>query len=98
MAKHPSKRKVPFEVIQSDQGYGATHFLPALTRFIIIFNSPDITRQQLDVQANSIFVRLDFFLYGIMSSTCVKIQFRAAGQLLTLFTPIHTCPLRHSSC
>jgi hypothetical protein len=61
MAKHPSQRKVPFETIQSITGYGATHFLAALTRFIAICNNPGISRRQLDVQANSIFVPSRFF-------------------------------------
>jgi hypothetical protein len=45
-SKTPSVRKVALEALETD--YGAQHFRAALRRFVLLTNSPDLTRVQVE--------------------------------------------------
>ncbi|KAF5311326.1 hypothetical protein D9611_012561 [Ephemerocybe angulata] len=57
MTKNPTCRSVSLDRIQNiDSGYGAPHFLPALSRFILLANDPSLTRQILDRAVENTFL------------------------------------------
>lgn len=56
VAKAPTRGSTSLDIIQSPAGYGAIHFLPALSRFIALVNNPDLTRAQLDRIVNNTFL------------------------------------------
>ncbi|KAJ7061787.1 hypothetical protein C8F01DRAFT_1013173 [Mycena amicta] len=56
MAKHPTKKSVPFTTLQRE--YGAKNFVQALSRYIAYVNEPTLSRAQLEHAAND--VRLMF--------------------------------------
>jgi hypothetical protein len=74
MAKHPTHYGVPIDIICSK--YGATHFIPALSRFITQYQHPDYSKAQVEAASESIhipfskisvFHRLKFFSYDAHS-------------------------------
>jgi hypothetical protein len=56
VAKYPTQKSVSLDRLQADDGYAAPHFLPALSRFICLFNNPTITRRGLDKVAEFTFI------------------------------------------
>ncbi|KAG2053403.1 hypothetical protein BDR06DRAFT_982848 [Suillus hirtellus] len=48
MTHHPSCKLVPFREITSLSSHGATHFIPALARFIVQYNHPRLSFQQIE--------------------------------------------------
>ena len=70
MAKHPTHRGVLIDDICTN--YGATDFIPALSRFILQYQHPDYSKAQIQVLSESfhipfskisVFHRLKFFSY-----------------------------------
>ncbi|KAF9497635.1 hypothetical protein BDN71DRAFT_1481608 [Pleurotus eryngii] len=53
MTKHPTVRAVSFNHITSLQGYSATHFVQALSQFILFANNPSITVHDLEQRAST---------------------------------------------
>ncbi|KAH9929368.1 uncharacterized protein B0H18DRAFT_874057 [Fomitopsis serialis] len=70
MAKHPSRKAVPVAELVSSQGYGATHLRAALARFVVEFNNPALTRNEIEAQAHH--VRFPFATLPVFH----KIKFR----------------------
>ena len=54
MAKHPTHRGVPIDDICTN--YGATDFIPALSRFIAQYQHPDYSKAQVEALSESIHV------------------------------------------
>ena len=74
MAKHPTNYGVPIDIICSK--YGATHFIPALSRFITQYQHPDYSKAQVEATSESlhipfskisVFHRIKFFSYDSYS-------------------------------
>ena len=74
MAKHPTHRGVPIEVICTK--YGATQFIPALSRFVAQYQHPEYSKAQVEDASTSIhipfskisvFHRLKFVSYDVYS-------------------------------
>ena len=74
MAKHPTNRGVPIDVICTK--YGATQFIPALSRFIAQYQHPEYSKAQVEAASTSIhipfskisvFHRLKFVGYDVYS-------------------------------
>ena len=74
MTKHPTHRGVPIEVVCTK--YGATQFIPALSRFIAQYQHPGYSKAQVEIASNSIhipfskvsvFHRLKFVSYDVYS-------------------------------
>jgi len=74
MAKHPTHRGVPIEVICTK--YGATQFIPALSRFVAQYQHPEYSKAQVKVASNhihipfskvSVFHRVKFVSYDVYS-------------------------------
>ena len=70
MAKHPTHRGVPIDDIR--EKYGATDFIPALSRFIIQYQNPDYSKAQVQTLSDSfhvpfskisVFHRIKYFSY-----------------------------------
>ncbi len=53
MARHPSVKGVTFDDVKMK--YGATYFRDALTRYVVNFNHPDLTRAQVERQSASVY-------------------------------------------
>ncbi|KAI0729954.1 hypothetical protein C8Q72DRAFT_911581 [Fomitopsis betulina] len=70
MAKWPSRKAVPIATVMSTQGYGATFFTAALSRYIIKLKNPGLTRNE--VEARALQVRLPFSTVPVFH----KIKFR----------------------
>ncbi|TFY59335.1 hypothetical protein EVJ58_g5848 [Rhodofomes roseus] len=70
MAKWPSRKAVPIATVMSTQGYGATFFTAALSRYIIELKTPGLTRNE--VEARALQVRLPFSTVPVFH----KIKFR----------------------
>jgi hypothetical protein len=57
MTKRPTCQSVSLERIRSPNGYGAIHFLPALSRFAVMCNNPNINSQRhLDREVEGTFL------------------------------------------
>jgi hypothetical protein len=56
ISKAPASANVPLDLIRSSSGYGATHFVPALSRYIALFHNPNLTRHQLDREVFNMFL------------------------------------------
>jgi hypothetical protein len=54
MTKHPSHRGVPIEVICTK--YGATQFIPALSRFVAQYQHPTYSKAQVEAASTSIHI------------------------------------------
>ena len=74
MAKHPTRRGVPIEDICTK--YGATHFIPALSRFVAQYQHPEYSKAQVEATSDSVhipfskisvFHRLKFVSYDVYS-------------------------------
>jgi len=74
MTKHPTHRGVPIEVVCTK--YGATQFIPALSRFIAQYQHLEYSKAQVETASNSIhipfskvsvFHRLKFVSYDVHS-------------------------------
>jgi len=74
MAKHPTHRGVPIEVICTK--YGATQFIPALSWFIAQYQHPEYSKAQVKVASDhihipfskvSVFHRVKFVSYDVYS-------------------------------
>ncbi|KAF8815656.1 hypothetical protein BYT27DRAFT_7224873 [Phlegmacium glaucopus] len=74
MTKHPTHRSIPIKVVCTK--YGATQFIPALSRFIAQYQHPEYSKAQVEIASNSIhipfskvsvFHRLKFVSYDIYS-------------------------------
>ena len=74
MAKHPTHRGVPIEVICTK--YGATQFIPALSCFIAQYQHPEYSKAQVKAASNhihipfskvSVFHRVKFVSYDVYS-------------------------------
>ena len=70
MAKHPTHYGVSIDIICSE--YGATQFIPALSRFITQYQHPDYSKAQVEAASEtvhipfsktSVYHRLKFFSY-----------------------------------
>ncbi|KAG2741893.1 hypothetical protein P692DRAFT_20750106, partial [Suillus brevipes Sb2] len=59
MTRHPSRKLVPFREITSLSSHGATHFIPALARFIVQYNHPRLSFQQIEDRAVNIHLPCD---------------------------------------
>ncbi|KAG2336453.1 hypothetical protein BDR05DRAFT_978791 [Suillus weaverae] len=59
MTRHPSRKSVPFREITSLSSHGATHFIPALARFIVQYNHPGLSFQQIEDRAVNIHLPCD---------------------------------------
>ena len=70
MAKWPSRKAVPIATVMSTQGYGATFFTAALSRYIIELKNPGLTRNE--VEARALQVQLPFSTVPVFH----KIKFR----------------------
>ncbi|KAH9830938.1 uncharacterized protein C8Q71DRAFT_883208 [Rhodofomes roseus] len=70
MTKYPSRKAVPVAQLVSPDGYGATHLMPALTRFLVEHNNPGLSRNAVEPQSS--FVRFPFTLLPVFH----KIKFR----------------------
>ncbi|KAI1786028.1 hypothetical protein LXA43DRAFT_898702 [Ganoderma leucocontextum] len=53
ISRHPSAKAVKLEDVKVS--YGATHFRDALSRFVVEFNNPNLTRQQVERAASHVF-------------------------------------------
>jgi hypothetical protein len=74
LAKHPTHRGIPIEVIC--EKYGATQFIPALSRFIAQYQHPEYSKAQVEATSKAIhipfskvpiFHRLKFTSYDVHS-------------------------------
>jgi hypothetical protein len=74
MSKHPTHRGVPIDIICTE--YGATQFIPALSRFVAQYQHPGFSKAQVEVASTSIhipfskisvFHRLKFVSYDVYS-------------------------------
>ena len=54
MAKHPTHRAVPLSEIQTK--YGATLFVPALSRFVAQYQNPTFSKAQVETASHSVHV------------------------------------------
>ncbi|KAL6299809.1 hypothetical protein BKA93DRAFT_888051 [Sparassis latifolia] len=54
MTRHPTRKGVDLELLASPSHYGATFFVPALTRFIAQYNNPTFSIQQIEECAATI--------------------------------------------
>ncbi|PPR02155.1 hypothetical protein CVT26_012116 [Gymnopilus dilepis] len=72
MAKHPTHRAVPLSEIQTK--YGATLFVPALSRFVAQYQNPTFSKAQVETASHSVHVpfakiavfhRLKFVCYDV---------------------------------
>ncbi|KAH9840302.1 uncharacterized protein C8Q71DRAFT_702984, partial [Rhodofomes roseus] len=70
MTKYPSRKAVPIAELVSPDGYGATHLMPALARFLVEHNSPGLSRNEVEVQAT--YVRFPFTSLPVFH----KVKFR----------------------
>jgi hypothetical protein len=89
MTRHPTRKSVRLTEIISSDGYGATNFEAALSRFIVQFQNPKFTRRQ--IEAASCEVHLPFYSLPIFH----KIKFwneEAHGN--TTLDSIHAYPTR----
>ncbi|KAG2053153.1 hypothetical protein BDR06DRAFT_914253 [Suillus hirtellus] len=59
MTRHPSRKLVPFQEITSASSFGAIHFVPALARFIVQYNHPTLSFQQIEDRATNIHLPCD---------------------------------------
>ena len=74
MAKHPTHRGIPIDVICTK--YGATQFIPALSQFIAQYQHPEYSKAQVKVASNhihipfskvSVFHHVKFVSYDVYS-------------------------------
>ncbi|KAF8816261.1 hypothetical protein BYT27DRAFT_7221500 [Phlegmacium glaucopus] len=74
MTKHPTHQGIPIEVVCTK--YGATQFIPALSRFITQYQHPEYSKAQVEIASKSIhipfskvsvFHRLKFVSYDVYS-------------------------------
>ncbi|KAI0736336.1 hypothetical protein C8Q72DRAFT_985880 [Fomitopsis betulina] len=54
MTKWPSRRAVSVKELVAAEGYGATHLIPALARFVVEFNAPNLARNEVEAHAASV--------------------------------------------
>lgn len=54
MTKWPTLRAVPVKRLVSAEGYGATFLMPALARFVVEINTPNLTRNEVEARAGGI--------------------------------------------
>ena len=54
MAKHPTHQGVPIDIICTK--YGATQFIPALSRFIAQYQHPEYSKTQVEAASTSIHI------------------------------------------
>ncbi|KAH9946454.1 hypothetical protein B0H21DRAFT_693713 [Amylocystis lapponica] len=51
MTKHPTHKAIPVANIISPLHYDATHFIAALARYVVQYNNPTLTPQQIEEHA-----------------------------------------------
>jgi hypothetical protein len=56
ISKAPASTNVPLDLIRSSSGYGASHFVPALSRYVALFHNPILTHHQLDREVFNTFL------------------------------------------
>jgi len=89
MTRHPTRKSVPLADIISPNGYGAVDFEAALSRFIVQFQNPKLTRRQ--VESASCDIHLPFYSLPVFH----KIKFwNEAAHGNTTLDSIHAYPAR----
>ncbi|KAH9905099.1 uncharacterized protein B0H18DRAFT_883959 [Fomitopsis serialis] len=51
MTKWPTRNAVPITELVAPSGYGATHLMPALARFVVELNAPTLTKNEVERRA-----------------------------------------------
>lgn len=78
MTIHPTRKSVPLTEIKSRSRYGATFFVAALGRFVLLHNHPDITSNELEerlpsfrlpVEALPVYHRVKFWNEAVHGKT-----------------------------
>ncbi|KAF8056055.1 hypothetical protein FPV67DRAFT_1566591 [Lyophyllum atratum] len=90
MAKHPSLRAVPFEDIS--EKYGASFFLTALRRYVVLTNEPNLTPHQLERRLWS--VRIPFRKVPVWHRIKFLRSDPASTHLTSTADSIHVRPAR----
>ena len=89
MTRHPTRKSVLLADIISSNGYGAADFEAALSRFIVQFQNPKLTRRQ--VESASCDIHLPFYSLPVFH----KIKFwNEAAHGNTTLDSIHAYPAR----
>lgn len=92
MTKWPTRKAVSINELISADGYGATHLVPCLARFVVELNTPGLTRSQAEAHAAQ--VQIPFMTLPVFHNIKFRNTFYYDS---TTLDSIHAHPCRPTS-